>query len=171
MSPAPKVIRRLAVVPALRWLQWALLALVVLLLVAGLPEWAHERVIEGRVPRVVLLVPAFLFGLFVIAFGIYRLLLVKAGRYNAAKAFVQVGLAAMVFMLLLPTNLARYREVQPEPGVDLRPLLESSEPAVRAAACEALLSRGRDDPARDIAKQLASEDPDPRVRKACARVR
>ena len=172
MSPTPKVIRRLAYVPALRWAQWILLFLVVLLLVVGLPEWAYQQVLEGRAPRFVLLLPALLFGLFVIAFGVYRFLLVKAGRYNAAKAFVQVGLGALVLMLLLPPNLARYRAFEAEPLVDLMPLLSSEDPKVRAAACEALAARGViDDPAREVASRLASEDPDPRVRAACEKVR
>ncbi len=171
MSPTPKVIRRLAVVPALRWAQWVLLFLVVLLLVTGLPEWAHQRVMDGRLPRHVLLLPALLFGLFVVAFGIYRFLVVKAGRYNAAKAFVQVGLSALVLMLLLPSNLARYRAVEPGPQVELMPLLSSTDPKVRAAACEALAARRRDGRAHEVARTLSNEDPDPRVRAACSRVR
>ena len=170
-SPAQKVKGRLALVPALRWLLWVLLILVVLSLVAGLPEWAHQRVVDGRLPRGVLLLPAGLFALFFLAFGAYRFLLVRAGRYNAAKAFVQIGLAVLVLMLLLPANLARYRAVEPEARVDLLPLLISPDPVLRSVACEALAARRGNDAAREVARRLATEDPDERVRAACNRVR
>jgi hypothetical protein len=163
--------RRLAVVPALRWVLWSLLAVMVLVLVTGLPEWTLDRVADGRLPRGVLLLPALVFGLFVVAFGTYRFLLVKAGRYNAGKAFVQVGLGALVLTLLFPANLARYREVAPEPPVALGPLLDAEDPAIRAVACEALAARRGPDAARDRARVLAESDPDPRVRAACRRVR
>jgi hypothetical protein len=171
MSRRPRLIRRLKTVPALRWLLWVLLFLVVMLLVAGLPEWAYQRVVDGRLPRVILLLPALLFGAFVVVFGIYRFMLAKAGKYNAGKAFVQVGLAVLVLTLLLPPNLARYRAVGPEAHVALLPLLSSSDPKVRAAACEALAARRGADPAKEEARRLAAEDPDPRVRAACRRVR
>ncbi len=171
VTPAPRIVSRLAVVPLLRWVLWALLALMVLMVVVGLPDWAVEMFADGRIPRVVLILPATFFGLFVIVFAVYRLLLVRAGRYNAGKAFVQVGLAALVLMLLLPTSLARYRAVEPQRRVPVSPLLVSDDPAVRAVACEALAARRGDDPAREIAERLASEDPDPLVRAACRKVR
>ncbi len=174
MSRKPKVIRKLALVPALRWAQWVLLFVAVLLLVLGLPEWAYQRVLDGRLPSYVLLLPAAVFGLFLLAFGVYRFLLVRAGRYNAAKAFLQIGLGALVFTLLLPHNIARFRALEGDAVlVDLLPLLESEDPKVRAVACEALAARPLDeddDRARDLARKLATEDPDPRVRASCGEV-
>lgn len=169
---ALKVAENLALVRTLRLLAWVLLAIAGVSVAVGPPEWALEQMESGELPRALLLLPSIVFGVFLVLFAVYRFILARAGRYHPGRAFMQVGLAALVLTFLVPTNLEWYDEVAASSvdRVDLRPLLAHAEPAVRAAACEAAAARGRD-PARDVAQLLAKNDPDPRVRVACAAVR
>jgi len=168
-----EVAKSLSFVRALRWVMWALLALAVVLTVLGPPPWLTTRIQSGTWPPLVLLVPTALFGFFLVAFAIYRFSLVRAGHYNAAKAFLQVGLGVLVLLFMVRPSLERYRGAAHErnEAVDLAPLLTSPDPVARVAACEALAHRPKTDPAHEGAKRLASSDPDPRVRAACSRVR
>ncbi len=168
-----KVARNLSFVRSLRWVLWGLLALSVLLTVLGPPTWLVRDVDTGRLSRLVLLGPTVLFSVFVVAFAVYRFALVRAGRYNAGKAFLQVGLSALVLLFMVPQGLQRYREAGGEAltPVDLSPVLGSPDPLARVAACEAIAARRGDPDARALARQHADDDPDARVRAACARVR
>lgn len=163
--------KSLSFVRALRWVLWGLLAAAAVL--AVFPVGLESGVREGRLPRILLLIPAVFFGGFLVTFAVYRFALVRAGRYNAGKAFIQVGLGVLVLLFLAPQGLERYRDatVPASAPVDLRPLLERQDPAVRAAACEALAHRAGDAEAKAKARALAKTDPDPRVRAACDAVR
>lgn len=168
-----EVVKSLSFVRALRWVMWALLALSVVLTVLGPPPWLTARIESGAWPRAVLLAPTALFGVFLVAFAIYRFSLVRAGRYNAAKMFLQVGLGVLVLLFMVRPSLERYRGAAhaATEQVDLGPLLTSPDPVARVAACEALAHRPKTDAARAGARRLATSDPDPRVRAACRRVR
>ncbi|MDF1565039.1 MAG: HEAT repeat domain-containing protein [Deltaproteobacteria bacterium] len=162
----------LAWIPFLRIAAWALLFASVWITVLGLPLPVEARIQAGTLPRWIHVVPPAVFGCFVLAFGVYRFTLVRKGRYNAGKAFVQFGLAVLVLTWVGSTCVQRYQAAPitlPAP-VALMPLLESTDPAVRAVACEALAARGGGEEAGELARRLADEDPDPRVRSACARV-
>lgn len=168
-----KVVTGLSFVRSLRWVLWALLAVSVILTVVGPPAWLLHDVAAGRLPRLILLAPAALFAVFVVAFAVYRFTMVRAGRYHAGKAFLQVGLATLVLLYMVPPGVSRYRtaaEAESRPP-DLSPVLSSPDPLARVAACEAIAHRRGDAKERALARGLARTDPDPRVRAACARVR
>jgi hypothetical protein len=98
------------------------------------------------------------FLLFALAFALYRLVLVRARRYPAFKAFFQIGVAVLFFTLLLPQ--AQQRDVA---RGELETLLRHSDPKVRALAAE--VARHRPDGRRyGAVLAQALEDPDPEVR-------
>jgi hypothetical protein len=69
---------------------------------------------------------------FALGFAAYRLALVAAKRYSAFKAFSQIGVAAMFFMLLLLPHVAPPEETLR----GLPSLLRDRDPSVRALAAE-----------------------------------
>ncbi|MCA2980477.1 MAG: HEAT repeat domain-containing protein [Myxococcaceae bacterium] len=70
---------------------------------------------------------------FAVGFSVYRLALVMAKRYSPFKAFTQVLVASMFFMLLLLPNLGQ----PPSPEAPaLSALLVDADPRVRALAAE-----------------------------------
>ncbi len=119
------------------------------------------RQFPGRLPGEVERVTPFVFGAFVALFAAYRFVLVRSRKYPSFKAFYQVGLAVVVFLLLLPAARAGY---VPPPGQGLQAdLQDSSSARVRALAAE--VARYRPDPARYApALVTALEDEDPEVR-------
>jgi hypothetical protein len=121
--------RGLAFVQVLRPALYALLVVSALFTfwaggeIAGhtLPEWTR-----GAAPTV--------FAIFLIVFAIYRMALVQAKRYPAMTGLFQIGLGALIWVLLLPST--RQRMVSP-PETDAVPgLLSSADPRVRALASE-----------------------------------
>jgi hypothetical protein len=75
-----------------------------------------------------------LFGTFLAIFAVYRLALVRARRYPAIVGLFQIGLGVLVLVLLLPGT--RRELSQQPPGDDVRALLGSGDPRVRALAAE-----------------------------------
>lgn len=141
----------------------ALAGVLYLLLVgsAALALWARRS--PGGLPTEVGLAAPWVFLLFVVAFAVYRLGLVRAGRYPAFKAFFQVGVAVLVFMLLLPQAQRSYA-----PMGELEALLMDPNPRVRALAAE--VARYRPEPIRYApALVRAMEDPDIEVRRQAHR--
>jgi len=102
----------------------------------------EQAVREGRAPRVSLVVAPALLATFIGLFAAYRFALVRAGRYHAGKAFVQVGLMALVLALALPGSLERWRSAGTVRPVDLSRHLTSPDPEARALAAE--LARHRE---------------------------
>src|SRR5438309_2623235 len=80
-----------------------------------------------------------LFGIFLIVFAVYRLALVRAKKYPAATGLFQIGLGALVWVLLLPGSR---QDIQREPSDDVQALLRSPDPRVRALAAEVAGRRG-----------------------------
>jgi hypothetical protein len=72
---------------------------------------------------------------FAIGFAAYRLALVAAKRYSAFKAFAQIIVAALFFMLLLLPQVSPPLE---QPAVAPEDLLRDRDPRVRALAAEVL---------------------------------
>ena len=118
------------------------------------------REFPGRLPGEVERVTPFVFGAFVALFAAYRFVLVRSRKYPSFKAFYQVGLAVVVFLLLLPAARAGY---VPPPGQGLQADLQDNNARVRALAAE--VARYRPDAARYApALVTALEDDDPEVR-------
>ena len=125
---------------------------------AGLAFFGKE--FPGRLPEQVERVTPFVFGAFVALFGAYRFVLVRSRKYPSFKAFYQVGLAVVVFLLLLPFARDSYGPGRrPGLGADLT----DANPRVRALAAEVV--RYRPDAARYAPALVAGlEDGDPDVR-------
>ncbi len=125
---------------------------------AGLAFFGKE--FPGRLPGEVERVTPFVFGVFVALFASYRFALVRSRKYPSFKAFYQVGLAVVVFLLLLPSARASYGPL-PRPGLGAD--LVDNNGRVRALAAEVV--RHRPDAARYApALVTALEDEDPAVR-------
>jgi hypothetical protein len=126
---------------------------------AGLAFFGKE--FPGRLPGVVERVTPFVFGAFVALFASYRFALVRSRKYPSFKAFYQVGLAVVVFLLLLPSARASYGPL-PRPGLGMD--LADNNARVRALAAEVV--RHRPDAARyapALVTALEDEDPDVRL--------
>jgi hypothetical protein len=123
---------------------------------AILALWARRA--PGQVPGGIAQAAPWLFLVFIVCFGAYRLALVRARKYPVFKAFFQVGAAALFFMLLMP---GRGRPVTSADELEL--LMVDASPTVRALAVEVA---GHREGGLRYAKALvqALEDPDPRVR-------
>jgi hypothetical protein len=139
---------------ALRWVLFALLLAVagwMLLVEPGLDP-------AGRAARVSARVASGLLGAFAFGFALYRYLLVRAGRYPAGKAFVQVGLVAAVVVLVIGSSLERRREIPPAGPVDLGRALASPDPDARAMAAELVRHRDREASLRHVPGLIALLD-------------
>lgn len=125
-----------AFVRAARWVLFGLLLATAALTLVGLPEFQRE-VARGAWPRAALAAPPALLALFVVGFAAYRFVLVRAGRYPAGKALVQI--AVMAVLLGVVAGLAITPGGRAAPGevpVDLARELRSADPEARAMAAE-----------------------------------
>lgn len=131
---------------------------------AALALWVRR--FPGRFPEQLEQAAPWVFLAFVLLFGAYRLLLVRAGKYPAFKAFFQVGASVLFFTLLLPHARDLY-EPMPESD-ELASLLSHPEARVRALAAE--VARHRPE-ARTVAPALvrALGDSDRDVRREAHR--
>lgn len=155
----PKVVR------VARWVLFGLLVLSAIWTLAGLPELQRE-VAAGRWPRGALAGPPALLAVFVVGFAAYRLVLVRAGRYGAGKALVQV---AVMFLVLAVVAGVALRPLERTAGQGPTPLarpLASTDPDVRALAAEVASHRPPAD-VRPVAGRLVEllDDPAPEVRR------
>jgi hypothetical protein len=149
----------------------ARLVLYVLLLVSagvtlfGAPA-LEQAVREGKAPRISLMVAPLLLATFIALFAAYRYALVRAGRYHAGKAFVQIGLMALVLTLALPGSLERWRSAGTVRSVDLSRHLGSPDPEARAVAAELARHRDRAEALRYVPRLVQLlEDGSPEVRR------
>jgi hypothetical protein len=126
----------------------------------------EQAVREGRRPTGVLMVAPSMLALFVALFAAYRFALVRAGRYHAGKAFVQVGLMVLLLSLLLPGSVERYRSAGVARPVDLTRQLSSADAEARALAAELARHRPRPEALRYVRRLLALlDDGSPEVRR------
>lgn len=88
----------------------------------GLPQWTQR-------------VAPTLFAIFLVIFTVYRFALVRARKYPAAVGFFQVGLGALIWVLLLPSTR---QKIAPHPRSqdEVVVLMSSPEGRVRALAAE-----------------------------------
>lgn len=139
-APRPPSLPPARVRPA-RLLLYLLLLVASAVSVFGLPS-LEQAVREGRRSPAVLVVAPALLGMFIVAFAAYRFALVRAGRYGAGRALVQVALMALALSVVLPGSLDRYRTAGVVRSVDLARQLRAGDGEARAMAAE--LVRHRD---------------------------
>jgi len=104
----------------------------------------EQAVREGRAPAYAVIVAPALLAAFIALFAVYRFQLVRAGRYHAGKAFIQVLVMVLVLTLSLPGSLERWRAAGTARSVDLSRHLRSPDAEARALAAE--LARHRELP-------------------------
>ncbi len=130
-----------ASVRAARWVLFGLLLVTAVLTLVGLPELQRE-VARGAWPRAALAAPPALLALFVAGFGAYRLVLVRAGRYPAGKALVQVAVMAVLLGVVAGLAITPGGRAAPGEGpVDLAREFRSADPEARAMAAELVRHR------------------------------
>jgi hypothetical protein len=148
-----------------RFLLYLLLILAAGVTLFGAPA-IEQAVREGRAPRLALMVAPALLATFIALFGAYRLALVRQGRYNAGKAFVQVLLMVLVLTVSLPGSLERWRAAGTVRAVDLSRHLRSNDAEARALAAELARHRDRPDALRYVPRLVELlHDSSPEVRR------
>ena len=138
-------------------------ALYVLLVLSALfTFWSGAPVAGRSLPRWTQSVAPTLFGIFLAIFAVYRFALMRAKKYPVATGLFQVGLGALIWVLLLPSTRQKIAP-PPSAAVDEVPaLMASPDPRVRALAVE--VAGHRRDPryVADLIDRL--DDADPAVR-------
>jgi hypothetical protein len=118
----------------------------------------------GRRPE--LLLAPVLLGAFAIGFTAYRYSLVRARRYHAGKAFVQLGFLGLVLVLFIPGSVERWKASGATPPVDLTRQLRAVDPEARAMAAELVRHRSPDDARRYVPRLVVLlDDPGAEVRR------
>jgi hypothetical protein len=149
-----------------RWVLFGLLIVSAALTLFGLPE-LQRAVAAGRWPPIALALPPALLGVFIVGYAAYRIALVRAGRYGAGKALVQVAVMFLVLGVVAGVALVPADRTAPGQGpVDLARPLASADPDVRALAAELIPHRPREQ-ALAAAPRLTEllDDPAPEVRR------
>ncbi len=124
---------------------------------AALALWVRR--FPGRLPLQLERGAPWLFLVFLAVFALYRLGLMRARKYPAAKGFFQIGAGLLFFMLLLPGTKRTYDA----PSSDVGQLLLDTNPKVRALAAE--VARHREDSPTFVKPLVqALHDDDPKVR-------
>jgi hypothetical protein len=157
-----------ASIRSLRWILFALLFAAAVLTLVGVPELARSVAVGGW-PRAAIAVPLAVLALFIAGYAGYRFVLVRAGRYSAGKALVQVGLMVLVLGVIAGAviELAQaYRVERTGTPIDLAAPLRSATPEVRAIAAELARHRPRESAVRLVPRLIELlEDPSPVVRR------
>jgi len=134
----------------------ALFALLVVSAAAAL--WTRSNL--GVAPAWVEKGAPWVFLVFVVGFAAYRFALVTAGRYSAFKAFFQIFVAVLFFLLLLLPNSPFVKR-----GAASAPLATSlKDPDSRVRALAAEVAGYRRDVASVPLLVILLKDPDPEVR-------
>jgi hypothetical protein len=130
---------------------------------AVLTFWAGGSIGGRQLPAGAAQAAPILFAVFLVVFAVYRLALVRARKYPAATGLFQIGLGALVWVLLLPGSRERIGPAPQPAADDVAALLASPQPKVRAVAAE--VAGYRNDPRRYAGPLIARlTDGDPRVR-------
>jgi hypothetical protein len=139
----------------------ALAGILYVLLVASAALTLWVRQAPGKLPEQLATLAPWLFLAFALIFAAYRFRLVRARKYPAAKAFFQIGSAALFFMFLLPHSQRPFRR---ETTLDdVQTFLQSPDPRLRAMAAEVAGFRPQGSQYGAKLTDLL-EDPEPRVR-------
>ena len=163
MSESAADPRRLRVRSGLGFVQFLRPALYALLVLSALfTFWAGGDIAGHALPRWTHVAAPTLFAAFLIVFAFYRFALVRARKYPAAVGLFQVGLGALIWVLLLPSTRNKFGP-SGEAADDVAALISSADPRVRALAAEAAGYRsGGARYAAELIERL--DDADPRVR-------
>lgn len=135
---------------------WSVVLYVLLVASAGLALWVQRA--GGPAPLAA--AAPWLFLTFAVGFAVYRLALVVAKRYPAFKAFSQIFIAALFFVVLLFPSLEAARA----PAPSLPVLLRDGDARVRALAAEVAGFRGEQGAVPRLLELL--DDASPTVRDA-----
>lgn len=162
MSESTADPRRLRVRAGLAFVQVLRPALYALLAASALfTFWAGGDIAGHGLPHWTQRVAPTLFAVFLVVFAVYRFALVRARKYPAAVGLFQVGLGALIWVLLLPGT--RLKIAPARPTDDVPALLASPDARVRALAAE--VAGYRSSGARYAAELIDRlDDADPRVR-------
>jgi hypothetical protein len=121
----------------LRFVQVLRPALYALLVLSALfTFWAGGDIAGRSLPLWTQVAAPAIFAVFLVVFAVYRFALVRAKRYPAATGLFQVGLAALIWVLLLPGSRQKFAPPPAAAGDELPALLASADPRVRALAAE-----------------------------------
>lgn len=163
--------RRLRVRAGLAFVQVLRPALYALLVLSALfTFWSGAPVAGRTLPTWTQSVAPTLFGIFLAIFAVYRFALMRAKKYPAAMGLFQVGLGALIWVLLLPST--RQRIAPPSHVDELPALMSSPDPRVRAIAVELAGHRGDGGRyAREMIERLDDADAAVRERAHAALVR
>jgi hypothetical protein len=124
--------------------------------------WAGGDIGGRSLPRWTQVAAPTIFAVFLVVFAVYRFALVRAKKYPAAMGLFQVGLGALIWVLLLPGSRQKFTGSE-RAADDLPTLMASADSRVRALAAEAAGYRaGGERYASQLVEHLA--DGDPRVR-------
>jgi hypothetical protein len=132
---------------------WSIVLYALLVLSAGVAFYAQR---SPDVDPMVARIAPWTFLVFGLGFSIYRIALVAARRYSPFKAFIQIFLAALFFLLLLFPRV--------EVAAGQSSLLVHRDERVRALAAEVAGWRGDQGQGAALAKLL--DDASPQVRDA-----
>ena len=163
--------QRLRVRSGLAFVQVLRPALYVLLVLAALfTFWSGAPVAGRSLPPWTRSVAPTLFAIFLAIFAVYRFALMRAKKYPVATGLFQIGLGALIWVLLLPST--RQKIAPPSAVVDEVPvLLASPDPRVRAVAVEVAGYRRDLRYAPELIDRLNDADPTVRGRTHAALVR
>jgi hypothetical protein len=134
--------RRLRVRAGLAFVQVLRPALYALLVLSALFTFWSGGAVAGRtLPGWTQSVAPTIFGIFLAIFTVYRFALMRAKKYPAATGLFQVGLGALIWVLLLPSTRHKIGP-QATTADEVPALLASPDPRVRAVAVELAGYRG-----------------------------
>jgi len=161
---------RLRVRSGLAFVQVLRPALYVLLVLSALfTFWSGGPVAGRTLPRWTQSVAPTIFGVFLAIFAVYRFALMRAKKYPVAVGLFQVGLGALIWVLLLPSTRQKFA---PPPGADeVAALMASPDPRVRALAVEVAGYRANPRYAPELIDRLEDADAAVRERAHTALVR
>jgi len=162
---------RLRVLSGLGFVQFLRPALYVLLVLSALFTFWSGGAVAGRsLPRWTQSVAPTIFAIFLAIFAVYRFALMRAKKYPAAIGLFQVGLGALIWVLLLPSTR---QKIGPPPSAadELPTLMASPDPRVRAIAVEVAGYRRDPRAAADLIDRLQDADAAVRERAHAALVR
>jgi hypothetical protein len=150
---------------ALRGVVVGLLLLSTALTLFAVPQ-LRGVVAAGRWPPAALLAPPIFLAAFVAGFAVYRIALVRLGRYPAGKALVQIGLVGVMMAVVAGMILYPETEVAAGRPIALEQAFRAQDATTRALAAEVARHRPAEE-ARRYGPGLADllDDPSPEVRR------
>lgn len=171
MSETAQRPEKLRVRSGLAFVQVLRPALYSLLVLAALfTFWSGGDIAGKALPRWTQVVAPTLFAAFLVVFAVYRFALVRARKYPAAIGFFQVGLGALIWVMLLPSTRQKFSP-PPASADEVRVLMTSPDPRVRSVASELAGFRAQPGYVAPLIDRLDDSDPAVRVRAHAALVR